>query len=368
MSSAQTEVGDKHNPFGGLGAGYYSDNTKGCYDVVDNAKPMMMEACRAVLDARKARDAATKGESFVISDYGTADAGTSMPLMHELVGLIRSVEPDTPIVLQYEDQPQNDWTSVFRRVQGEIESRGGVGEDAKKTGSRLGIMDRFPLVTSVGTGVSFYKTCFPRASVDLMFCSTAFHWLRMVPTEMDTVLHSAMAEEGTPEHAAYEKAAHEDWQVILSKRAEELKSGGRFGTVSFAKNDQGHFLGKSSHVRQSMHHRFCGIWQDFVAQGIITQAEFKSTNFPNQYRTMEETLRPFGGAAGPSTATSSPVIRAADGGLTVCNSSWRCLHPQCETRSALHSLLSCQEACSLFAAQNPFSQSSRSANLIRCIL
>ena len=43
--------------------------------------------------------------------------------MHEIVALIRAAEPDTPVVLAYEDQPQNDWTSVFRRLLGEIPSQ-----------------------------------------------------------------------------------------------------------------------------------------------------------------------------------------------------------------------------------------------------
>ena len=46
------EQGGKHVPFGGLGGGYYSDNTKGCYDVINNAKPIMMEACASAPGAR----------------------------------------------------------------------------------------------------------------------------------------------------------------------------------------------------------------------------------------------------------------------------------------------------------------------------
>eukprot|EP00968_Pinguiococcus_pyrenoidosus_P011694 scaffold964_cov261-Pinguiococcus_pyrenoidosus.AAC.20 len=44
--SSQAEVRGKHVPIGEAGSGYYSDHTKGCYDVVDKATPMMLEACR----------------------------------------------------------------------------------------------------------------------------------------------------------------------------------------------------------------------------------------------------------------------------------------------------------------------------------
>ena len=50
-----------------------SDNTKGCYDVINNAKPIMVEACKAVLEARAKRGAKAAKEPFVVADYGAAD-------------------------------------------------------------------------------------------------------------------------------------------------------------------------------------------------------------------------------------------------------------------------------------------------------
>ena len=41
-----------------------------------------------------------------LSDANTTPAGTSLPLMHKIVDMIRAKEPDTPVVLSYEDQPQ----------------------------------------------------------------------------------------------------------------------------------------------------------------------------------------------------------------------------------------------------------------------
>lgn len=317
------EQGGKHNPFGGLGGGYYSDNTKGCYDVIQNAKPMMFEACSAVLASRAKRGAAAKNEPFVIADYGTADAGTSLPMMHELVALIRKSEPTTPVVLAYEDQPQNDWTSVFRRLLGEIPSQAGFDHGGdNQTGA---ILDLFPNVTMVATGASFYRNCFPPSGVDLMFSATAMHWFRKSPIDMAGVLHSAMLKKSDAEFKPYWDQADADWRLILQQRAKELKVGGRFGCVSFARTEDDYFLGKSSHVKQSMHGRFSDIWADFASKGKITKAEYLSTNFPNQYRCMEEYLAPFGGASGASSETDAPIISAKAGGLAA-KSSFEGLH------------------------------------------
>jgi len=150
----------------------------------------------------------------------------------------------------------------------------------------------------------------------LMFSATAMHWFRKSPINMGTVLHSAMLKKSDPEFKAYWDQADADWRVILQQRAKELKPGGRFGCVSFARTEQDFFLGKSSHVKASMHGRFCDHWANFASAGKITKEEFLTTNFPNQYRCMEEYLAPFGGAAGPSSATDANIISGKDGGVT----------------------------------------------------
>jgi SAM-dependent methyltransferase len=195
----------------------------------------------------------------------------------------------------YEDQASNDWTSVFRRLQGEI-----------ATSDEQPLLDRFSNISIAATGVSFYRPCFPPASVDLMFSATAMHWLRSVPCVMPDVLHSAMLPPSSPEAAAYAATADADWRCILRERARELKPGGRFGCVTFARDELGNrFLGASLHVPRSMHGCFRDIWMGLAAEGTISPAEFRATNFPNQYRTLAECLAPFGGGAGPTAADPS---------------------------------------------------------------
>ena len=57
---------------------WHSDNTKGCYDVINNAKPIMVEACKAVLEARAKRGAKAAKEPFVVADYGAADGACAV--------------------------------------------------------------------------------------------------------------------------------------------------------------------------------------------------------------------------------------------------------------------------------------------------
>lgn len=110
--------GKAHVPYGADGAGLYSAATRGCFDVVQvgdwgverdaccgcawplvrapfssnhptptlmapqAAAPMATEALQAALEAT------SPGSCVRIADFGTADAGTSMPLMNHLVDLV----------------------------------------------------------------------------------------------------------------------------------------------------------------------------------------------------------------------------------------------------------------------------------------
>ena len=77
-----------------------------------------MESAPLVLDA--IRSATVKpGSVFTFADYGCADGGTSMPLMYACVKELRKIHgDDLPIHVVYEDQPVNDFKSLFLRLQG----------------------------------------------------------------------------------------------------------------------------------------------------------------------------------------------------------------------------------------------------------
>merc|ERR1719453_209556 len=101
-----------HKPIGVDGEGLYTASTKGCFDVIKAATPAVLE--------QVAKMSLTPGP-FVIADFGTADAGTSLGLMNQIIDAVREREPEKEIWINYEDQLQNEWKSVFNHAFGKID-------------------------------------------------------------------------------------------------------------------------------------------------------------------------------------------------------------------------------------------------------
>ena len=287
----EEEAAMKHLPYGAEGTGYYSEATKGCFDVIANAKPLVLEAVRRALASRQAKH--TVGTPFHVADFGTADAGTSLPLICEVVRAVRLAEgPATPIVVCYEDQPANDWNSVFKRVHGLLKS------DDEEPFMKWGDDNVFVLAA----GTSFYKPCFPAQTLDLAFSATAMHWLSVTPQFLPDALHSACSND-LGASTAFAQQAAKDWLRVMTLRENELKRGGQLVLVNFAKDEQGQFLGETARLKHSMHRTFAELWER-----LVTPEEFEATNFPNQYRSLEDTMAPFetnGGALASSMAVVS---------------------------------------------------------------
>lgn len=281
MSTRVREVGEKHTPYGDIGSGHYSDATKGCYDVFDKMSRLVMDSVEHALASRGVSGVATN-IPFRIADFGAADAGTSMPLLLEVIKAVHAREPGVAVEVIYEDQPGNDWSSVFKRTQGAIPS------DRVAAGVGLTNLEN---VFVFASGTSFYSQCMPSASVDVAFCSTAMHWLTSCPALIPDALHSACTNDPATQAAFAEQAAL-DWKRILAARAAELRQGGSMVIANFAKDDQGQFLGTTART-SSMHDNFAKVWAK-----LVTPEEFDATNFPNQYRSLEACSEPFGGVGG----------------------------------------------------------------------
>ncbi|KAJ1624275.1 S-adenosyl-L-methionine-dependent methyltransferase [Pavlovales sp. CCMP2436] len=279
LSTLGGEATGKHVPYGAVGSGYYSDHTKGCYDVVKRAGVVAMRALDGVLEQRRARGAVAAREPFTLADYGTADAGTSMPLIKRLVATVRAAEPEAPIVVLYEDQSSNDWNSVFSRVHNRI---------PHAEPSFIPADNVFVLVS----GASFYEQCAPAATVDFGFSATAMHWLRAAPASIpDALLATLTTDAGVL--AAFEAQAAHDWVAILKQRSAELKPGGALAIANFAVDEQQRFLGKSEHVKESMFDTHARLWRELADEGRITAHEFEATNFPVFYRSLAQCRAPF---------------------------------------------------------------------------
>mmetsp|Transcript_49008 Transcript_49008/g.138479 ORF Transcript_49008/g.138479 Transcript_49008/m.138479 type:complete len:586 (-) Transcript_49008:183-1940(-) len=291
------EAALKHTPFGERGTGFYTDATRGCFDVLARLEAPVLAAVEAALSRRAA--AGDFASPFRIADYGTADGGTSMPLVRKCVLKVRAARgfEATPVEVLYEDQPGNDWVSVFNRTQGLVATPN-VPDAARGLGD-------FENLVVLASGRSFYHPCFSPGSVDVAFCATAFHWLTAMPCVIPDALHSAASQDPVAVKA-YMVQADVDWRQILAARSRELKPGCRLVVANFAKDAEGQFLG-NTHRTQSMHHCFAELWR-----GLVTPEEFAATNFPNQYRTLEECTAPFG-AEGSGTFAGLKILEAETG-------------------------------------------------------
>lgn len=89
-----------HVPVGKDGEGLYTASTKGCFDVIDTATPLVIQ------EINKQTIRPFGSPAFHIADYGTADAGTSLGLMTNMVKEVRKRvgDDEKEVVLHYEDQ------------------------------------------------------------------------------------------------------------------------------------------------------------------------------------------------------------------------------------------------------------------------
>ena len=73
-------------------------------------------------------------------------------------------------------------------------------------------------------------------------------------------------------------------------RARELKSGGVLALFNFGIDEEGRWLGHTGGV--SMFDRFNAHWKAMADEGRITVKEYRQTNFPQVYRTVEQFTAP----------------------------------------------------------------------------
>lgn len=102
-SCAATKAGGTgvHVPIGKDGEGEYTASTKGCFDVINAATPLVLNEIKK----QPLRPFGFGSPAYHIGDYGTADAGTSLGLMTRMIEAVREREEvDKEVVVHYEDQ------------------------------------------------------------------------------------------------------------------------------------------------------------------------------------------------------------------------------------------------------------------------
>jgi len=266
-----------HLPVGQDGEGEYSAATKGCFDVIDTATPLVLTE----IAQQSERDSGAS--AYHIADYGTADGGTSLGLLSKMVNAVRERgSKDKEVVLHYEDQATNEWQSVFNHVLGTrnvVDAYGKIIETPYKLGG----------VFTEACGVGFHSQCYPSNSIDFGVSFTAMHWLSSC-TEPSLKSRSEMHAARCSVAPKYEKdLAMKDWISILQARSNELVKGGKFVCVNFCVSKDNYFLGATDRGA-NMWDSFQTAWDQLKEQGLIDEEERLGVSFPSYYRTMDEFL------------------------------------------------------------------------------
>lgn len=277
QAEVATPMANVHTPVGKDGEGEYTAATKGCFDVIEAASPLILEEV--------ASQPIREGQAFHVADYGTADAGTSLGLLSKVVRAVRDREnaEEKEVVIHYEDQLNNEWKSVFNHALGYNKVTDAYNNEIDSPYNLGGVFVE-------ANGVGFHQQCYATGSIDLGVSFTAMHWLSSSPSSLKgsaRYMHAARCPDGPPD--AEKLQADEDWHKILRARSKELTKGGRFVCVNFCVSKEGYFLGQTD-VGASMWDSFQSSWDKLAADGIISEAEQSGISFPSYYRTTEEFL------------------------------------------------------------------------------
>ncbi len=273
------------------GEGYYSARTAGAKHAIDKVRPLLEQAIQSLPDRPVLR----------FSDFGAADGGTSQEMWSALITALRESGDNRPIEMLYTDLASNDFSTLFRAMQG----MQGDGQHAYQ--------NQHENVFVHGCGTGFHKQLMAEASLCLGFSATAMHYVSEKPCEIKDHVHMVGADEA--ERAQFSAQAAADWERILLARAAELTPGGRFICLNFGIDEAGRYLGHTG--GQSMFDNFTHHWRALRDDGRITPEEFTRATFAQHYRTVDEFTAPFA-EAGSAVRQAGLKLLSVETRLTPC--------------------------------------------------
>ena len=248
-------------------SGYYSQRTAGAKNAIDSVLPLMKDAVKNLPET----------EILRFADYGAADGGTSAALWADLISSLRNAGDNRHIELLYTDLPSNDFSTLFKTMQG---MEGDVSNAYQVNNDNVFVH---------GCGTGFHRQLMASDSLSLGFSATAMHYVSEKPCEIEDHVH--MVGSAPDERAQFSQRAAEDWEKILLARAAEMKLGSQFIVLNFGIDEQGRHLGNTG--GHSMFDKFTQHWRSLLSEKKITQEEFRKATFVQHYRTLEEFKAPF---------------------------------------------------------------------------
>ena len=249
------------------GEGYYSKKTVGAKNAIDKIEKLVEEALKII----------PKKEILRIADFGSADGGTSQEMWFNIIENIKKSGDSREIEMLYTDLASNDFSVLFRMMQGM------QGSD------KYAYQNKFENVFVHGCGTGFHQQLMANNSLSLGFSATAMHYVSERPCLIRDHVHMVGSNED--EKQKFKNQALKDWERILLSRAKELISGGRFICINFGIDEKGRYLGNTG--GHNMFNNFSKNWKKLEQDGIITNEEFINATFTQHYRTVEEFRKPF---------------------------------------------------------------------------
>ncbi|KAL8603298.1 hypothetical protein ACOMHN_017411 [Nucella lapillus] len=231
----------------------YGESEQGIYgqtfgpisrDAIALVKENIIEAVDSIPDNLK------EGGPFTIADYGAADGFASMPLIKELIEVVRKKHGEIPVQVVYEDQASSDFNSLFRLVYGVIPDP-------------YHYFSKFRDVFMMATGTSFYEQILPANSAHLIMSFMAAQYLSKPTVKFQNSLERFPA------------ATEAEAQL-------ELKAGGVLILSMPATDPEGKLQGVR-HTIEGYIEAMLKVRRQMRDEGKITQEEFVDTNF---YRCM----------------------------------------------------------------------------------
>ncbi|XP_025113605.1 probable S-adenosylmethionine-dependent methyltransferase At5g38780 [Pomacea canaliculata] len=232
---------------------------------------------------------------FTIGDYGTCDGSVSLHLVNKIIEHLRKKHgPDLKIQVVYQDQPHNDYNSLFKTVY-----------------DKASYMSKFTNVFPLVCGTNFYKQCVPDDTCDIIVSTFATHYLSEDSHVRCSNTMFPWRSTSQEELRAHREAAARDWQTFLLHRAAELKPGGllfdaqsakllgsnppQTRTLTYPLAENFNRVGEES--TQDIWTSFDLSWKELYVEGLITKEEFQLCTLRLTLRTLQEVKAPFENAA-----------------------------------------------------------------------
>lgn len=248
-------------------SGYYSKRTAGAKIAIDTTQELMKIALSEIPQSSVLR----------LADFGSADGGTSQEMWFNLISHLRKKNDNRQIEMLYTDLPSNDFSTLFKSMQG------------MQIDNNLSFQNKFKDIFVHGSGTGFHQKLMSDNSLSLGFSATAMHYVSEKPCQI--LKHVHMVGANSFEKKKFQEQALKDWEVILLSRSSELVRGGRFICLNFGIDESGRHLGHTG--GHSMFDKFTQHWKFLNEKNIITDQEFVDATFSQHYRTVSEFCQPF---------------------------------------------------------------------------